>query len=207
VTVIDVCNARKTDVLLESITASLAKDERGVLGNFNQKSYPINPISYLSSHGITSVFRFIATHPDMDHLDGIKLFFDTFKPVNFWDTDNQETKDFKQEARFSEDDWLFYKKLRDTNPQTNPKRLVLHSGAHAQFYNKGEDGSDGGDGLYLLAPTSELACDARETGEYNDCSYVLLYKTCNHRIIFGGDSHDKTWEHIVLPPAKTRHLH
>ena len=128
VTVIDICNARKADLLLEKAAAFLAAEERGVLGNFNQKKYPVNPITYLGSHGITSVFRFIATHPDMDHLDGLKLFFETFRPLNFWDTDNQERKDFKQEAKYNEDDWLFYKRLRDTNPQSDPKRLTLYSG-------------------------------------------------------------------------------
>src|SRR5205807_6583268 len=29
------------------------------------------------------------------------------------------------------------------------------------------------------------------------CSYVILYKTDNHRILFGGDSHDDTWERIL----------
>ena len=86
------------------------------------------------------------------HLDGIKLFFDTFQPVNFWDTNNQEKKDFKQEAKYNEDDWLFYKKLRDTDPQSNPKRLTLHSGATGQYYNKDETGTSGGDGLFVLAP-------------------------------------------------------
>ena len=38
---------------------------------------------------------------------------------------------------------------------------------------------------------------ANESGDYNDSSYVLLYRTDSHRIIFGGDSHDRTWEHIL----------
>src|SRR5712692_3218454 len=88
VTVIDVCNAKDESPLLEKVMALRAAEERGVMGNFNQKKYPVNPISYIKSHGITSVFRFIATHPDMDHLDGLKLFFQTFNPTNFWDTDN-----------------------------------------------------------------------------------------------------------------------
>ena len=66
VTVIDVCNAKPTSRLTEAISARAAWTERGLTGNFNQKKYPVNPTSYLQSHGITSVFRFIATHPDMD---------------------------------------------------------------------------------------------------------------------------------------------
>jgi|SRR5579884_962950 beta-lactamase superfamily II metal-dependent hydrolase len=196
-TVIDVCNAQKEDAVLEKVMASLASEERGVSGNFNQKKYPVNPISYLKKHGITSVFRFIATHPDMDHLDGIEVFFDTYSPANFWDTDNQEEKKFEDKSEYSEDDWLFYKKLRDTSPEHDPKRLTLYSGATGQYYNEDENGKGGGDGLHILAPTRELVSAANEANDYNDCSYVLLYKTHNHRIVFAGDSHDETWEHIL----------
>ncbi len=197
VTVIDVCNASEENALLEKVMASRAAEEKGLMGNFNQKQYPVNPISYFKNHGITSVFRFIATHPDMDHLDGFKLFCQTFEPANFWDTDNQEEKDFSKETKYDEADWLFYKKLRDSNPETNPKRLTLYSNAQGKYYNEDENGKTGGDGIHILAPTEELISAANESKDYNDCSYVILYITGGHRILFGGDSHDNTWEHIL----------
>ena len=199
ITVIDVSNAQPETgfaKLVESYTGRQSILEKGP-GNFNQKNYPVNPISYLKAHGITSVFRFIATHPDMDHLDGIKALFKAFSPVNFWDTDNKAEKDFQTESRFDEDDWLFYKRLRDTNPQANPKRLTLYSGSTGSYWNRGADGTMGGDGLYILAPTPELVKRSNETDDYNDCSYVLLYRTGKRKIIFGGDSHDTTWDHIL----------
>lgn len=77
------------------------------------------------------------------------------------------------------------------------------SGAHGKFYNVGADGTNGGDGLQVLAPTQELVDAANEAGdEYNDCSYVLLYRTANNRIVFAGDSHDETWEHILSKHRK-----
>jgi hypothetical protein len=39
--------------------------------------------------------------------------------------------------------------------------------------------------------------EANKKDDYNDCSYVVLYRTGDKRIIFGGDSHDGTWEHIL----------
>ena len=39
--------------------------------------------------------------------------------------------------------------------------------------------------------------EANKKDDYNDCSYVLLYQTGGKRIVFGGDSHDGTWEHIL----------
>ena len=74
VTVIDVCNAKIPEPFAEATSALRAKDERGIQGNFRQKEYPVNPISYMKDHGFSSIFRYIQTHPDMDHMDGIKAF-------------------------------------------------------------------------------------------------------------------------------------
>src|SRR6266566_589284 len=101
ITVIDICNAKTSEPVNEAKASILALMEKGVSGNFGQKKYPVNPISYMKKHGITSVFRFIATHPDMDHLDGIKAFFEEFQPINFWDTDNNEEKeDFEEDSGY-----------------------------------------------------------------------------------------------------------
>jgi beta-lactamase superfamily II metal-dependent hydrolase len=64
-------------------------------------------------------------------------------------------------------------------------------------YNKGDSDTEGGDGLYILAPTTELIATANEIGDFNDSSYVILYRAINAKIIFAGDSHDKTWEYIL----------
>lgn len=36
-----------------------------------------------------------------------------------------------------------------------------------------------------------------EAKDYNDSSYVVLYRGAGGRILISGDSHDKTWEHIL----------
>lgn len=200
ITVIDVCNAKTVEPRLEISLAELAKDDRGIGGNFQQKKHPVNPISYLQQHGVSRIFRYIQTHPDMDHMDGIKVLFEAFTPTNLWDTDNtKEMPKFSWEkSPYNEDDWDFYKNLRDTDPDTSPKRLTLLSNASGQYYNVGSDGSAGGDRLHILAPTRELVAAANQTGkDYNSCSYVLLYRPGGHKIVFGGDSHDETWDHIL----------
>ncbi len=197
VTVIDVCNAKPPDEQTEKLAEALLGRIRG---NFQQKRHPVNPISYLQDHSIDSIFRYIQTHPDMDHMDGIEALFDEFSPINFWDTDNMKEMDDSswENSPYNEDDWLFYKNLRDTKPDSAPRRLALLAGAKGQYWNMEDGGSFGGDGLQILAPTQELIDSANETDQdYNDCSYVILYKTGGNRIIFGGDSHDDTWEHIL----------
>lgn len=199
-TVIDVCNAKPVELLVEMISSELAKAERGVNGNFQQKKYPVNPMSYLRGHGIGKIFRYIQTHPDMDHMDGIYALFSEYGPINFWDTDNKKEMPVTgwQASPYSESDWQFYKELRDTNPEKDPKRLTLHSEGRGQYYNQDTEGMGGGDGLYILAPTEELVAAANDADDgYNRCSYVLLYKTGGNSIVFSGDSHDDTWEHIL----------
>jgi competence protein ComEC len=203
VTVLDVCNARSPELFTESMLADAAAREVGLLGNFNQKSYPVNPISYMRDRDIDSIFRFIATHPDMDHLDGIKSLFKEFPPSNFWDTDNNCEKDFGsgENGGYKEEDWLFYKELRDTRPTSNPKRLALYSGATGTYWNMSDEKASGGDGLQILAPTKDLVVQGNECADHNDSSYVILYRSnCSGRlrkILFAGDSHDATWEHIL----------
>jgi beta-lactamase superfamily II metal-dependent hydrolase len=201
ITVIDVSSAEKVGepVLHMSFAESLRQYSKsaGVMGNFNRSQYPDNPIAYMKDRGLTSVFRFISTHPDMDHLDGIKEFFEEFRPINFWDTDNTKEIEEFNGGKYDEDDWRFYCRLRDGKPQTDPKRLVLYSGAKGPYYNQNENGEGGGDGLAILAPTPELVADANEREDWNDSSYVILYRTGNKRILFSGDSHDQTWEHIL----------
>lgn len=200
ITVIDVCNAKKVtkEEFAEEDRIMRAAKSEAIPGNFQQKKYPVNPILYLREHSITSVFRFIATHPDMDHLDGIESFFDEFSPTNFWDTDNNAEKDFSNGSggRYKESDWDFYKNLRDSNPQNAPKRHAKLSGESGKYWNEG-DGNQNGDGIHILAPTNELMAQANECGKYNDSSYVLLYRTADFKIIFGGDAEDDTWEHIL----------
>ena len=200
VTVIDVCNAKAFDPSDESFSAHELV-EQSIRGNFRQKEHPVNPIAYMHDQAIDSIFRYIQTHPDMDHMDGIKALFKSFSPINFWDTDNIKNISNSSWAGspYSQEDWEFYKYLRDTHLQHDPRRLALLSGARGPYYNTGTNSLDrDGDGLYILAPTQELVETANEAdNEYNDCSYVLLYVVGKNRIVFAGDSHDNTWEYIL----------
>lgn len=81
-TVIDISAAKLIN--LESESAS---------GNYHQKDFPVNPIDYLNDYGVKIIFRFILTHPDMDHMDGIKALFNKFDVLNFWDTQNDKAMD------------------------------------------------------------------------------------------------------------------
>lgn len=134
-------------------------------------------------------------------MDGIKDFFEEFAPVNFWDTDNICEKEFGKGSPYREEDWLFYRWLRAGNPGADPVRLALYAGATGKYWNECEDGTNGGDGLYVLAPTPGLMTAANLSDDYNDASYVILYRSNAGRILIAGDSHDMTWEHILTHHA------
>lgn len=200
VSVIDVSNADDND----DTPAEKAKKSSAARKNmyhmtvpngkkdYNQKDSPDNPIEYLKDKlAKNEVFRFIITHPDMDHLDGIKDFFNSFHVWNIWDTqNNKEITDFNG-GGYNKEDWEFYKMIRAGKIGNRKTYLTPDS---YNFFDQ--------DCIQILAPTQELINDANECGDYNDCSYVLLFTPKRGvdkqwKILFAGDSHDKTWSYIL----------
>ena len=167
--------------------------------DYKQKKNPDNPIFYLKEKGIQNIFRFIVTHPDMDHLDGIKDLFDEFSIANFWDTDNRkEISDKAGSGGYNMEDWKFYKSLRDgkISPST---RLTYFANNSNLYYNQ--------DNIEILSPTPSIIKACNEKGNWNDSSYVILYTPPkanggHWKILFAGDSEDLTWEHIITNHAE-----
>jgi len=162
--------------------------------DYKQKKNPDNPIQYLKKFNINSIFRFIITHPDMDHLDGIRDFYNEFSIQNIWDTCNtKEISDKANSGGYNIEDWKFYKAIRDTKYE-NPKRLTYYATDVNSYYNQ--------DYIQILSPTPDLIKHCNDKGNWNDSSYVLLYTPPkpgggNWKILFAGDSEDKTWEYIL----------
>lgn len=159
--------------------------------------HPTNPIEYLqSSLNVSSIFRFILTHPDMDHLDGFDQLAEGVSISNFWDSGARKDKPDLSGSPYREEDWDRYIKFRDG--KEDGVTTVSHlAGSRFQYANKNEDGSSGADGLHILAPSNELISEANKSGDFNDCSYVILYRSAGGNIIIAGDAHDKTWEYIL----------
>ena len=198
ITVVDVCNATKLSVITEdSVGTESVYKTFAVKGNFHQKEHPENPIAYLRNIvKADCIFRYVQTHPDMDHMDGIKALFETFDVYNFWDTENNKVIDKASDmGPYNRDDWDYYQNVRKNS--THPKVLHLYSDARGQYYNKNDDGTSGGDGIYILSPTEELVNQANESGEYNELSYALLYRTGKYKIIFAGDTEESAWNQIL----------
>jgi competence protein ComEC len=206
VTVIDVSNAyNEVDTPAEAAAKASAERkarfslERNYVplnkSNYRQKETPDNPITYLKKLGISEIWRFIVTHPDMDHLDGIKDLFDEFTIPHTWDTDNKKViaDTSNSFGGYNREDWDFYTNLRD-GKNNKTKRLTNYAPSEANYWTD--------DNLKILCPTPELLASANEAGDWNDSSYVLLFTPPKAnggkwKILFAGDSHDDSWEYIL----------
>jgi len=144
------------------------------------------------------MYRFILTHPHLDHMDGIKKLFDDLDVTNFWDCGiRTEKPDFKEYKQYLEEDWDFYDDLIH-NRVDDVTVVSPRAGSVGQFWNvDDEDKSGYGDYLSIVSPDSSLLASANGDGEIHDASYVIVYRSCAGRIIFGGDSNSKTWEYIL----------
>lgn len=191
--VIDVCCARKGVSKLEEQSEESVLYSDCIKGNFNQKKYPENPIRYLIQIvKIKTIFRYIQTHPDMDHMDGLKDLFETFKVYNFWDTNNTKSLDFQKKTKYREEDWKYYNSLKKS--KVLPKTLFLDDTSEGKYYLDENDS----DGLIILSPSKFLIQKANSEEKFNQLSYVVLYITStNRKILFTGDSDKYTWDYIL----------
>jgi len=166
-------------------------------GDFRMRDYPTNPIDYAESLGIANIHRFILTHPDMDHMDGLDALLDRIGITNFWDTGLvRESPEFGTGCPYKQEDWDRYEILREG---TEPGVTTLNNLAGARFAhaNLKADGTAGGDGLYILAPNKELVKSAADGGDINDSSYVILYRSPGGRVLIPGDADDATWAFVL----------
>jgi len=196
ITVLDICNGGSTTqkALLEAFGRPIGLAKTGS-GNYGMKKSPTEPISYIKGLGGSKVFRFVLTHPDMDHMDGFKELCDEIGILNFWDSGVRKAKPDFSEGRYNEEDWDQYIKVRD-GKCSGVTVVTPKAGSRLQYANRGEP-DDRGDCFDIVAPDSGLVAAANESGDPNDASYVLVYRTCGGRIVFPGDAHDNTWKYVL----------
>ncbi len=194
VSMIDICDGN-----IETILRKDAIDEARarVPGNFGMCRYPTNPIDYIRDLGIESIFRFILTHPDMDHMDGLDRLLSKVGIANFWDTGvEREAPKFVEGCPYDEADWKCYLRLR--NGQVDGvTSLTKTAGSRFKYANRNSDGEGVGDAVSILAPGEELVASGSDGGDINDGSYVLLYRSAGGRVLIPGDAHDATWEYVL----------
>lgn len=163
-----------------------------------------NPIVYLKERvKAESIFRFILTHPHMDHLFGLKNWSDGFTIENFWDIDHNFVPDKKSEK------WADYKEHWETyqgfvGKEKEPKYL--------KNFKRGNDEYDflKQDNIRVLSPTEELESQAKENTDDNQrvhkACFVLKITHAGTSVILGGDADQTCWQDIYDCYKKTDFL-
>ncbi len=148
-----------------------------------------DPIEYIKSLKLSSIFRFILTHPDMDHMSGLNQLANNFKIINFWDTQNKKSIDNStwDESPYDRKDWEKY--LSFKNKEASPKYIINYRGDEDRYWTD--------DSITILSPSHNLIKNANETEEFNHLSYVLLLEHRGFRILFCGDASAEAWEEIL----------
>ena len=153
-----------------------------------------NPIEFLKSqYPERRPFRYIQTHPDLDHMRGLSSLITTgHVPVNFWDTQHTKLPDLQE---VDKEDWETYIALQNGHFQNT----VLHLGrdSKGKYYNMDEFGNHGGHEIEILSPFDELADWANRNENWNSLSYVLRVSHAGRSVILGGDAESIVWDYIL----------
>jgi beta-lactamase superfamily II metal-dependent hydrolase len=183
------------------LDALMSDKERLKKGGYNIDL--TNPIEYYQKHiGAKPIFRYIQSHPDLDHMRGLVALRQAgIRIENFWDTAHTKKIDvFTRDG--DEAEWREYQRLSSGNG--GAKVLQVNSGDKRPFFNQDGPGVDGGDHLHVLAPTPSICAHANSCADHNAHSYVLWMHHAGRIVIFGGDATDHVWTDIAKCGARLK---
>ncbi len=152
----------------------------------------VDPIEYIKTHFPNrSIFRYVQTHPDMDHMAGLHRLTaqERIEIVNLWDTRHSIEKETNARkwasVNFDIEDWKTYLQLRKS--QGSPKALFLKADETGDYWTA--------DGISVWAP---LAHDKKSDpdADPNDFSYVLHIQFGQCSIVLGGDLAEEKWKEL-----------
>jgi len=175
--------------------ALLARDKKQEIKEAGYAISLTNPVEFfLRMFAGRSIFRYIQTHPDLDHMRGLSALADgEIEITNLWDTQHTKIPDFCSDS--DKDEWTEYDRLRSAG--SGCRVLQLYRGISGAFWNQEPTGIGGGDQIEILAPTPELVHSATLADDSNRLSYVLRINYLGYRIILGGDADTEVWENIA----------
>ena len=145
-----------------------------------------------NAHDGEGVTRFISTHPDEDHIKGLKYLDENIGILNLYCTKNEVTKEDPS------DDFKHYCSLRDSE-----KVFHVEKGSRRKWMNEGDD-SRGHSGLHVLWPDTsndhykDALTVAQMGGSPNNISIALKYGVENGAaILWPGDLETDFMEKIA----------
>lgn len=140
------------------------------------------------------ITRFISTHPDEDHIQGLTYLDERLKILNFYCVKNEARKEDASE------DFKTYCQLRDSS-----KSFFIYEGCERAWMNKDDDEKKyGSAGLNILWPQVDnkyyikALNDAREGHSPNNISPIIKYSLeYGVKVLWFGDLENSFMETIV----------
>ena len=156
------------------------------------KARLVDPISFCHTNGIRQLWRFVLSHPDADHMAGLRRVLGGELPAtNFWDIPHHRVRrrrdEFRNDAAYQ--DWLSYQALRDGRLVNAPKLLNPLRGNALRYWID--------DDIEILSPTTQLVAACDQADCYNDASYVLRINHGTSSVLLPGDVEDKAWNDML----------
>lgn len=150
-----------------------------------------DPLSYLKENfDYSTIFRYVQTHPDLDHFAGFKALTTEYTITNFWDTDHKNiTKDdFANDS--DKEDWEHYLEFRK-----NQKNIFYRSAQAIINQNQTYPYK-----IYVFHPTKEAleVGDSKDTPQPNFFSYLILLEYNGFKTVLGGDVTEAYWKDLWL---------
>lgn len=184
---IDINNGQELRELERQAFLAEGFDGRIKLAAAEQKL--VNPIEWYAERFDSEIWRFILSHPDADHMAGLRCILrrETIGTAHFWDlTHTKETTEFQNEK--AEADWIYYQAMRlgaQVQGLSWPQVLNLERGDVAQYWDQ--------DQIEILSP-SKLEIDFwNEREKWNEMSYVLRVGAYGRSVIIPGDVEEVGW--------------
>jgi competence protein ComEC len=173
----------------------------GGLGNLSgysevyerQKRELTDPIAFMKrNYPGRRLWRFILTHPDLDHMRGIMQLAENVGFDNFWDTNHTKEAPTFRSNTGDEEDWNYYQSLR------RDKAGRFYTRGDSLFaFGKEENGMPGGDNIEILSPTPELIGACNTAQKSNDVSIVLRVHHGARSVLLPGDAEELAWDSMV----------
>lgn len=194
-TMIDICSGN-LEQIKETSKGLQAPSQISPKGNYRMCESLTNPIEYIKNRGWGSIFRFVLSHPDMDHMDGLQRLVDEIGIHNFWDTGYFREKPSFERGPFLEEDWDMYDALRTGNVDGVRSLTKIAGNSFPLANQKDADGNEP-DYLCISAPSKELLVDPNPNDDINEASYIITYRSALGNFVFPGDAHDASWEYAI----------
>lgn len=162
-----------------------------------------DPIDWVLNVYGEDVFRFVLSHPDADHMAGLRriLLDKDLNVQNFWDlahTRSRTEADCRTKSEWV--DWLAYDGLRHRTQLDNhtwPKRLTPLRNDQRDYWRQ--------DDIEILSPDQYLVDEGCRTDSYNDASFVLRFgHGPTSSVLLASDVEEPAWNDMIAEGINLR---